>query len=269
MINLKKGHEYIVTEELDKALNCFRNAVRLDKRHYNAWFGIGTIYSKQERYQLAEANFKRALDINGNSSVLMCHIAVSQQSQKQWDKALNTLNQALEKTPNNSLCKFHRSSILISIGKFEDALKELEELKSLTPREPLVYYLIGKVHGKLGNTDLALMHYSWASDLDPKGSGSHAKIDVDSSISRNQMMDDTLAQPLISATGSASASVSASTSGVFHDQPSSSLSINNNNNTTNNSNSNNTNNNNNNNSILGNDRVPFHGFPEIVDDLDF
>lgn len=31
------GHEYVATEELDKALNCFRNAVRLDPRHYNAW----------------------------------------------------------------------------------------------------------------------------------------------------------------------------------------------------------------------------------------
>lgn len=43
------GHEYITTEELDKAMNCFRNAIRLDSRHYNAWFGIGTIYSKHER----------------------------------------------------------------------------------------------------------------------------------------------------------------------------------------------------------------------------
>jgi anaphase-promoting complex subunit 3 len=31
------GHEYVVTEELDKGMSCFRNAVRLDSRHYNAW----------------------------------------------------------------------------------------------------------------------------------------------------------------------------------------------------------------------------------------
>lgn len=43
------GHEYITTEELDKAMSCFRSAIRLDPRHYNAWFGIGTIYSKHER----------------------------------------------------------------------------------------------------------------------------------------------------------------------------------------------------------------------------
>jgi anaphase-promoting complex subunit 3 len=31
------GHEYVTTEELDKAMSCFRSAVRIDARHYNAW----------------------------------------------------------------------------------------------------------------------------------------------------------------------------------------------------------------------------------------
>lgn len=32
------GHELVATEELDKAMNCFRSAVRIAPRHYNAWF---------------------------------------------------------------------------------------------------------------------------------------------------------------------------------------------------------------------------------------
>lgn len=32
------GHELALTEELEKALGCFRNAIRLNKRHYNAWY---------------------------------------------------------------------------------------------------------------------------------------------------------------------------------------------------------------------------------------
>lgn len=34
------GHEYVLTEELDKAITAFRNAIRLDPRHYNAWLGF-------------------------------------------------------------------------------------------------------------------------------------------------------------------------------------------------------------------------------------
>lgn len=77
------GHEYITTEELDKAMSCFWNAIRINPRHYNAWFGVGTIYSKQERYSLAEWNYSRALSINPKSSVILCHIGIVQHALKQ------------------------------------------------------------------------------------------------------------------------------------------------------------------------------------------
>lgn len=70
------GHEYIMIEELDQALACFRTAVRLDPRHYIAWYGIGQTYYKQERYQLAEMYYRRALAINPSNPILMCHVAV-------------------------------------------------------------------------------------------------------------------------------------------------------------------------------------------------
>jgi len=35
------GHEYVASDDLEKALSCFRSALRIDPRHYNAWFGLG------------------------------------------------------------------------------------------------------------------------------------------------------------------------------------------------------------------------------------
>ncbi|XP_017883914.1 cell division cycle protein 27 homolog isoform X3 [Ceratina calcarata] len=169
------GHEYVLTEELDKAITAFRNAIRLDSRHYNAWFGLGTIFSKQEQYSLAELHFQRALQINPHNSAIMCHIGVVQHALKKTDQALNTLNTAITNDPDNKLCKFHRASINFSIGRHAEALREFEELKNIVPKESLVYYSIGKVHKKLGNTDLALMYFSWATDLDPKGVNSQIK----------------------------------------------------------------------------------------------
>ena len=48
------GHEYVYNEDFGKALVCFRNAIHNDSRHYNAWYGLGTIYYRQEKYELAE-----------------------------------------------------------------------------------------------------------------------------------------------------------------------------------------------------------------------
>lgn len=70
------GHEYVAIEELDRALKCFRTAIRIYPRHYNAWYGLGMIYYKQERYQRAENYYKKALSIHPNNSVLLCHLGV-------------------------------------------------------------------------------------------------------------------------------------------------------------------------------------------------
>lgn len=173
------GHEYVLIEELDRAMSCFRSAIRKDPRHYNAWYGIGMIYYKQEKYNLAEVHFKKALTINPSSSVLLCHIGVVQHAMKKSNNALTTIEKAMAIDPKNPLCKFHRATILFTLEKYQEALNELEQLKRLVPREALVYFLAGKVYKKLGEVDLAQMHFSWAVDLDPKGANNQIKEAVD------------------------------------------------------------------------------------------
>lgn len=159
------GHELVVTEELEKALGCYRKAILKDPRHYNAWYGIGNIYSKQERFQLAEIHYRHALRINRKNSVIVVHIGVMQLHLNQPEQAIQTLTEAIKLDPKNPLCKYHRAYINFYNGKLQDALTELEELKQIVPKESVVYYLIGKIHKQLGNNDLALMYFSWATDL--------------------------------------------------------------------------------------------------------
>nr|KAG5703820.1 hypothetical protein BaRGS_031454 [Batillaria attramentaria] len=186
------AHEYVLIEELDKALACFRNALRVDSRHYNAWYGVGMIYYKQEKFNLAEVHFRRALAINPQSSALICHVGVAQHAQKKTEQALVTLNKAITMEPRNPLCKFHKASILLACDRHKEALEELEELKQIIPTESLVYFLMGKVHKKLGNTHLALMNFSWAMDLDPKGVNNQIKEAIDKRYATEE--DDTLAR---------------------------------------------------------------------------
>lgn len=159
------GHELVVTEELEKALACYRKALLKDSRHYNAWFGIGTIYTKQERYELAEIHYRHALKINRKNTVILVHIGVMQYYLRKPEKAIQTFTEAIKLEPKNPLCKYQRASANVAVGKFQEALSELEELKQIVPKESVVYYLIGKIHKQLGNIDLALMHFSWATDL--------------------------------------------------------------------------------------------------------
>ncbi len=113
------GHEYVACDDLDKALLCFRNALRLDERHYNAWYGLGMIYFRQEKYELAEYNFRRAIAINAYSSVLYCYLGMVLHANKRPSDALTVLEKAIKLDPKNNLAKFKRASVLSSLEKYE------------------------------------------------------------------------------------------------------------------------------------------------------
>ena len=65
------------------------------------------------------------------------------------------------------LAKYEKASVLLSEDRLEDALEELERLKEVAPREASVFFLIGRIHKKLGAADAAMVAFSTALDLKP------------------------------------------------------------------------------------------------------
>lgn len=167
------GHEYVSNEDFDKAVACFRNAIRFDERHYNAWYGLGTIYFRQEKYDLSEYHFRRALSINPQSSVLHCYLGMVLNANGKHYEALKTLDTVLDVRTHgasNPQARFQRSNILLSLGRCEEALTELEKVRDSAPHEASVHFTMGKVCKKLGNVKKAMRCFLTALDLDPKNS---------------------------------------------------------------------------------------------------
>jgi anaphase-promoting complex subunit 3 len=162
------GYEYMANEDFEKAVACFRNAIRADERHYNAWYGIGAIYHRQEKYDLAEYHFHRAVSINPQSSVLRCNLGMSQYSNGKPLQALDTLAEAFRLDPHNPQARFQRATIYVSLNRPEEALKELEKVRDAAPREATVHFAMGKVLKRLGRPEQAMRCFLTALDLDPK-----------------------------------------------------------------------------------------------------
>jgi anaphase-promoting complex subunit 3 len=105
------------------------------------------IYYRQERYELAEYHFRRALAINPSSSVLHCYVGMVQritllphvprafsllpcasvtsdvlqtlQASGRHEEALALLERAIEIDPKNTLAKFKKASVLLSLDRNE------------------------------------------------------------------------------------------------------------------------------------------------------
>lgn len=99
------GHEHVSNEDLDKGTECFRRAIAIDSRHYNAWYGLGAVYYRQERLDLAEYHFRKALSICPVSSVLHCFLSMvlhAHGDAEHDEQAENVLRSACFIDPKNS-----------------------------------------------------------------------------------------------------------------------------------------------------------------------
>jgi anaphase-promoting complex subunit 3 len=163
------GHEFVANEDFDQAIAAYRDAIRVDDRHYNAWNGLGEIYFKQEKYDIAEYHFQKGLSINPQSSVIRCHLSQTQQAKGNLHLALDTLAMVDERNPQ---AKYQRANILLALDRCEEALLEMEKVRDASPRESSVYITMGRIYKRLGKTDEAMKAFLCALDFDPKENNS-------------------------------------------------------------------------------------------------
>ena len=162
------GYEYMANENFNEAIGCFRQALRIDDRHYNAWYGLGAIYHRQEKYDLAEYHFGKAVQINPGSSVLRCNLGIAQNANGKPYQALDTLAGAFRLDPRNPQARFQRATIYSALNRPEEALEELRRVRDAAPREATIHFAMGKVLKRLGRPEEAMKCFLTAMDLDPK-----------------------------------------------------------------------------------------------------
>lgn len=162
------GYEYMSNEDFDSAIACFRQALRTDERHYNAWYGLGAIYHRQEKFDLAEYHFEKAVSIHPTSCVLRCNLGMSQFANGKAFQALETLTEAYRLDFRNPQTRFQRATIYSALHRPEEALAELKAVRDAAPREATVHFAMAKVLKRLGRIDEAMKCFLTAMDLDPK-----------------------------------------------------------------------------------------------------
>ena len=74
------GHELVDINDLNRASQAFRQAILYSPNDYRAWYGLGLVDYKSQQLSLARYNIMRAVRINPRNTVLLCQLAVIEQS---------------------------------------------------------------------------------------------------------------------------------------------------------------------------------------------
>jgi len=163
-----QGHEYMATEDYDRALRAYRRALSVDKRHYNAHYGIGKVHERLGNLDKAHTQYLAAANINPTNAVLACCIGSMLEKQNHLARALRYYGMATELTPKAAQPRFKRARALLARGDLVPAKEELMILRDLAPDEAMVHFLLGNLYKSTNEKGLAIRHYTFALALDPK-----------------------------------------------------------------------------------------------------
>ncbi|KAJ2774184.1 anaphase-promoting complex subunit cdc27 [Coemansia nantahalensis] len=200
------GHENVALDELDRAQQAFRTAIRIDPRHYNAWYGLGMSYLRLGKPDLAEYHFKRAIALNAQNPLLLQSAGAVFEHRKEYDRALGVyerveamLRDGRSASPAAAadgdgeggdgrtamvtdegvvlgqlthyamnFVMFKHARVLVVLERFGEAAEILEQLLRRCPREFNVPFLLGQTYAKLRRHREASACLTRALDIGPE-----------------------------------------------------------------------------------------------------
>ena len=83
------AHEYVYNEDFNKAKKMFETSLAFDVRHYSAWWGLGNIAYKQEKYSKATEFFLKAVAINPQNPVIYSFLGMTASASNDYAQALS------------------------------------------------------------------------------------------------------------------------------------------------------------------------------------
>jgi len=164
-------------EGLNKAIQYFDEAIRLDSGYAPAYAGLADAYfdlatndlrPPNEAFPRAKTAALKAAEVDPTLAEAHSALAtVSWGYDWDWPMAEREFKKAIELSPTGSVAHLRFSVCLATMGRFEEAIAESKKAQELDPLSPLANGLYGYVQTLSHRYDDALPWYQRAMELEP------------------------------------------------------------------------------------------------------
>lgn len=166
--NILRSHEiYEDAEEIyTKGLDSISELAR---EHWLLLYFRGISRERQGKWELAEEDFRKALELNENQPLVLNYLGYSLVDQGlKLDEALEMIKTAVELRPTDGYIVDSLGWVYYRLGRYEDAVKELERAIELRPADPVINDHLGDAYWMVGRRNEARFQWNHARDLGPE-----------------------------------------------------------------------------------------------------
>ena len=156
------GHK----EEAERFL---RKWVQAEPGEVDARFALGSFLERESRYDEAEAELRKVLELDPRHAWALNHMGYSLADRNlRLEEALELIRRALELDPWNGAYLDSLGWVYFRMGRYEDAREPLERAAREYPRDPTVLEHLGDVYQSLGDREAAVRAWREALAFDPE-----------------------------------------------------------------------------------------------------
>lgn len=172
---IRAGNEFFKAGDTDNAISEYNQALKLNPNNTEAHLKLGfLLYNAKRMYEEGMTHYKEALKINPNDPRIHHDLGMALLHQRQFDKAIEHLSEAIRIMPNgldrqyNSVSMHFNLGLALSFaGKTKEATTHFLEVLRRDPKNAPAHYRLAIALADQRDFDGSLKHYTAAIQLNP------------------------------------------------------------------------------------------------------
>ncbi|MCD8296531.1 MAG: tetratricopeptide repeat protein [Prevotella sp.] len=116
---------YLALKDTVKAVNDFTSAIKANPTYENAYEKRAQVYFEQEKYDLADADYRQMIKLNQGGAMGYMGIGRNRNEQKRWDEAIEQFNHVANMYNDYSLVYSYRAQSYLGEEKWTEATDDI------------------------------------------------------------------------------------------------------------------------------------------------
>ena len=164
---LRKAQESLRRENYVDAFREYSRAARLSPSDFRPYFGLGQVYERLDRVELALECYRKAVRRNPHHAPSRLKLAQTLNQTGRHSESIAILKSLLKEDPREPVLWWGLGYNELRLGRPEEAIRWFEKYTKALPGNPYGYAYLGRAHADLGRNELAEKFYRKALALNP------------------------------------------------------------------------------------------------------
>ncbi|MEL6644528.1 MAG: tetratricopeptide repeat protein [Pseudomonadota bacterium] len=173
LVHVALGDTLRRLERFDEAVAPYDRAINLidepQQSHWSLYFSRGIAHERNESWPEAEADFRKALELQPDQPQVLNYLGYSFVEMKiNLDEALDMIERAVAGEPNSGYITDSLGWVLYRLGRYDEAVVHMERAAELLPIDPIINDHLGDVYWAVGRYREAEFQWHRALSFDPE-----------------------------------------------------------------------------------------------------